>query len=79
MNVGYQLSSNIRIFAGYSMLYWSNVVRAGDQIDLAVNPSQLQRSTTARATLSGDSRPAYTLHKSGFWAHGGNLGLEFRW
>ncbi len=81
MNVGYQLTSNIRVFAGYSFLYWSNVVRAGDQIDLTVNSSQLQRTTSTTATLSGEARPGFgaAFRESGFWAHGGNLGLEFRW
>lgn len=81
INLGYQLASNIRLFAGYSVLYWSNVVRAGDQIDLTVNTTQVQRSTTSTATLTGTPRPAYgsAFRESGFWAHGANLGLEFRW
>lgn len=81
LNVGYQLSSNVRIFAGYSLLYWSNVVRPGDQIDLTVNTTQVQRSTGSAATLAGPPRPAYNaaFRESGLWAHGGSLGLELRW
>ena len=81
LNVGFQLTSNVRLFAGYSVLYWTNVVRAGDQIDMTVNTTQVQRSTTTTATLSGDGRPGYgaAFREAGFWAHGGSLGLEFRW
>jgi hypothetical protein len=81
MNVGYQLSSNVRIVAGYSLLYWSNVVRPGDQVDLTVNTTQVQRSTGSTATLTGPPRPAYNaaFRETGLWAHGGSLGLELRW
>jgi Putative beta barrel porin-7 (BBP7) len=81
LNVGYEISSSIRLFAGYSVLYWSNVIRPGDQIDLTVNTTQVQRSTTDTAILTGPPRPAYgaAFRESGYWAHGGNLGLELRW
>ena len=39
--VGYQVTDGIRAFVAYSFLYWSNVSRAGDQIDLVVNSSQI--------------------------------------
>ena len=33
LKVGYNLSQNVRVFVGYDFLYWSNVLRPGDQID----------------------------------------------
>jgi hypothetical protein len=78
LNIGFQLSSNIRIFGGYSFMYWSDVVRAGDQIDLTVNTTQLTRSTTA-GTLSGVARPTFIMNDTSLWAHGANIGVEIRW
>lgn len=78
MNVGCQLTNRVRAFAGYNFLYWSNVVRPGDQIDLGINPTQLP-SAAGPGTLVGPARPAFTFQETDFWAHGLNAGLEFSW
>src|SRR5262249_27610747 len=39
INFGYQVNCHIRVYVGYTFLYWSSVFRPGDQIDLAVNPT----------------------------------------
>ena len=31
----------IRVTVGYNVMWWTNVARAGDQIDLRVNPNLL--------------------------------------
>jgi hypothetical protein len=78
INVGRQLTDHLRVFAGYTLLYWSSVVRPGDQIDFIVNPTQLPTST-GPGTLVGEARPAFAFHNTDFWAQGINLGLELRW
>jgi hypothetical protein len=78
INVGYQVTENLRAFVGYSFLYWSNVVRPGDQIDRAVNPSQFPQSA-AVPQLIGPARPAPVLRDTDFWAQGINFGVEFRY
>jgi hypothetical protein len=77
LNVGRQLTNNVRIFAGYTFIYWSNVVRPGDQIDPVVNPTQLP-SATGPGTLVGPARPAFSFHESDLWVQGVNFGLEVR-
>src|SRR5262249_32156224 len=42
-NVGYQVTEHIWPFVGYTFLYWNNVARPGDQIDLGVNTTQVPR------------------------------------
>jgi hypothetical protein len=74
VSVGYQLTDGIRAFVGYTFLYWSNVWRAGDQIDLVVNPTQI-----APGTLFGVPRPIFPGKDDDFWAQGVNFGLEFRY
>ena len=44
--LGYDLTSRLKATAGYTLLYWSNVARPGDQIDLNVDPRQFPPPTT---------------------------------
>ena len=73
--LGYQLTSHLRAYAGYTFLYWGEVVRAGDQVDLAVNPNLLPPATQP---VSGPLRPAPRFENTSFWAQGIDLGLELR-
>jgi putative beta barrel porin BBP7 len=77
-NVGRQLTERIRVFAGYSFLYWSSVVRPGDQIDPGVNLSQLP-TPAGPGVLVGPARPAPLFRESSLWAHGLNAGVAFNW
>lgn len=36
LNIGYQVTRNLRVYAGYDYLYWSNVARPGDNVLFAV-------------------------------------------
>src|SRR5262249_22126476 len=45
VQVGYQLTRHLRAYAGYTLIYWGEVARAGDQIDLTVNPNLLPPAT----------------------------------
>ncbi len=64
----------MRVHAGYSFLYWSEVVRAGDQVDLVVNPDLLPPPLPGASPL----RPAFQFQGTGIWAQGIDLGIEFR-
>jgi hypothetical protein len=78
INVGYQVTEHLRAFVGYSFLYWSSVARPGDQIDRAVNPTQLPVSATA-PVLTGPARPAPLFRDTDFWAQGISFGVEVRY
>jgi hypothetical protein len=69
-----QLSYGWSCNVGYSFLLWTDVLRAGEQIDTTINVSQIPPGT-----LSGEPRPAFPDRTSDFWAQGLNLGLEFRY
>jgi hypothetical protein len=75
INLGYAITRNVRVFAGYTFLYWSNVVRPGDQVDLRVNTTQPNIGNG----LVGQALPAFTFNQSSFWAQGINFGLELRY
>src|SRR5262249_15573982 len=74
INVGYQLTDYCTAYVGYNFIYWTNVVRPGDQIDFSVNPSQLSGNP-----LIGTSRPTLVARNSDFWVQGVNVGLAFRY
>jgi hypothetical protein len=73
--IGYQLTPGLRLYASYTFLYWSQVLRAGEQIDTAVNPGLLPPPLAGATPL----RPAFTFNGTGAWVQGVSLGLELRY
>ncbi|MCE9530759.1 MAG: BBP7 family outer membrane beta-barrel protein [Planctomycetes bacterium] len=78
INLGYQMTPHLRGYVGYSFLYWSNVVRPGQQIDRTVDLSFIPNNLP-NVVPTGQRRPAVLFQETDFWAHGLNLGLEFVW
>jgi hypothetical protein len=74
VQLGYQIGPHLGVHAGYSFLYWSRVLRAGDQIDLTVNPALLPPPIPGASPL----RPAFAFQGTSIWAQGIDLGLELR-
>jgi len=75
LRLGVQVTQHLRVYGGYNFLYWSNVVRPEDVIDLRVNASQIPPRTNQTGTLY----PQYNSGSSDFWAHGVMVGAEFRY
>lgn len=71
VQLGYQFGPHLSIHAGYTFLYWSSVVRAGDQIDLVVNPALLPPPVPG----ASPQRPAFLFQGTSFWAQGIDLGV----
>ncbi|MFO0841970.1 MAG: BBP7 family outer membrane beta-barrel protein [Gemmataceae bacterium] len=70
VNVGWQPVDGVRLTAGYTFLYISNVARPGDQIDRAINPSQSPAFFSQLGALTGPARPAFPGNESDFVVHG---------
>jgi hypothetical protein len=77
LTLGYQLTDWCRLSVGYNLLYWSSVVRPGDQIDRVLDETLIPNFPT-NAAPTGQLRPAPTLRSTDFWAQGVNFGVEFR-
>jgi len=75
INAGYQLTNHLRGFVGYTFLYWSDVARPVDQIDRNVNSTLVPTSIVAPG---GPPTLPLAIKDTPFWAHGVNVGLEFR-
>lgn len=78
-NLGYQITDHWRVFVGYDFLYWSSVVRPGDQIDRVIDVTQIPNFPVPGATPTGQNRPTVPFKGTDFWAQGVNFGLEFRY
>ena len=72
VNVRRQFACGWTARFGYTAFFWSDVLRAGDQIDLNVNPSQDSTGQT-----SSEIAPVFPGETGSFWAQGMNLGLEY--
>ena len=78
VNFGYALTPHVRLMFGYTFLYWSNVFRAGDQIDRGINPTEIA-ALSGHGPLLGPARPNFPFQSTDFWAQGLNFGLQFRY
>lgn len=76
VNVGYNVTQRFRVFVGYELLYWTDVVRPGNQIDRTLNTSLVPTSTTF-APGSAPALPRFAFNNSDFWAQGITFGVEF--
>ena len=73
IKLAYYPLDRLKLSIGYSLMYWSSVVRPGDHIDLDVDARLLTANPPQDAI-----RPAFTFNSTGFHAHGLNLGVEYR-
>jgi len=80
LRLSYEVAQRTRLFAGYEILSWNQVVRPGNQINHAVNLTQnAVLDPNGRGVLVGPAQPAPLFQRSDFWAQGINLGLEYRY
>jgi Putative beta barrel porin-7 (BBP7) len=77
LELGYRASNGIRLFIGYDVLYLSNVVRPGNQIDTTLNFTGNPAINGPGATLTGAPRPGPLFNGSSFWAQGVQFGASY--
>jgi hypothetical protein len=76
--LGFNLTERVMLFASYDYLLWTNVARAGDQIDRVLNLSQSAAFGVGGLTnILG--RPEPLFNRSDFWAQGISLGVQYRY
>ncbi len=72
ISLKYHLSCQTRLAIGYTAIYWADVARSADQIDLTVAPAQIPPA----GGVGG--RPLLPLAETEFWAHGLNASFEYQ-
>ena len=78
VKLGYNLNDNVRLFVGYDFLYWSSVMRPGDQIDQTLDLNQVPNSGGPFAPVN-QLRPRVPFQTSSFWAQGASAGIMIRY
>jgi hypothetical protein len=79
LSLGYRVTDWLSLSAGYSFLYWSQVMRTGDQITRNINPNFNPAFSSFGTPLSGPAEPSRLERETSFWAHGVNFGVTFSW
>lgn len=75
--VGYWMTDSICLTAGYQIVYFSRVMRPGNQLDRVINRSYVPQSA-AYGGPAEPFRPAVPFSRTDFWAQGLAFGLEIR-
>jgi len=70
--VGYDITQHVTAYVGYDFLYWSSVVRPGNQVDRVVNNTQRNGGA-----LVGAARPEPFFDLSDFWFQSLSLGAQY--
>lgn len=64
ISLGYYITPHVQATVGYNLIYWSSVVRPGDQIDTTVDDVNVP-----------PTRPTFDFNTTSFWIQSVNLGL----
>ncbi|QJW94548.1 BBP7 family outer membrane beta-barrel protein [Frigoriglobus tundricola] len=79
LNVGYQVTSRMKVFVGYNFLYLSSAVRPGTTIDQNVDAARIPNFLPAGSATPVSPHPTPQLATSGYFIQGINFGLIYRW
>jgi hypothetical protein len=76
VRVAYRITQRWVASAGYTFLYWGNVIRPGSQVNPAIDPRTVPQSLSFNPAVT----PApFQLHATDYWAQGLTFGLEYRY
>jgi hypothetical protein len=80
VTIGYLVTDRLRFTCGYTLIYWSNVVRPGSQIDPILDVTQVP-SFEAPATPGASPAvvPHFVFQETGLWIQGISAGFDYRW
>ena len=79
LQLGYDITHHIRVYAGYDFLYLTKVARPGDQMDHQVDLTQspfFVGSAAAAASVGVSTNPAQFFNTTDFWIQGVTAGLQ---
>jgi hypothetical protein len=77
LNAGVMLTPTLKVYIGYNFLFWTNVLRTGDQIDPVVDLTFVPNAPAVPP--SGLNRPAPPFRETDLWVTGLQFGVQWRW
>ena len=72
---GWRAGDSLHLTAGYSFLYWSQVVRPATLLDRNVNATTIPTAAAFSPINAAPFRPTATLNGESFWVHAVNIRL----
>jgi len=78
-NVGYNLTSRLRVFVGYNFLYIGNVMRPEGVIDPGIDVARIPNFPAGSTTPLAFPRPTPQFNLSDYFVQGVSFGVSFRW
>jgi hypothetical protein len=75
LNVAFAITPRFSVRLGYTFIYWSNVLRPGDQVNSTVSPNLVPSDPSYGQ--AGPNQPQYAANTTSYWAQGLNVGLDF--
>lgn len=72
LQLGWKLKSGWQANIGYQLMYWTNVLRAGEQVDPHLDPAFFGQP------IQNPNQPTRLYHESDYVAHGLSFGIERR-
>jgi hypothetical protein len=76
LSMSYQVTQHIRMFGGYNLLYWTNIIRPGDQITNAVDSRQIPTDQNFINGFQASTPGTSNFVMRNFLAHGFFAGIE---
>jgi hypothetical protein len=73
--LSWQIFSCVRVFGGYNLMYWSNVVRPVDQLSISIDRRQVPTDQAFIPNFAGSS-PTPSFRTTNFLANGFTVGVE---
>jgi Putative beta barrel porin-7 (BBP7) len=78
--IGWAVQKHLTLSLGCTVMYWSRIARAGEQIDRQIDITQIPNfPLNAGATPTALERPSVPYAQSDLWAVGCILGAEVKW
>jgi hypothetical protein len=76
LKIGYAFRPNIRVYAGYALLYWYHVTRSADEINPRIDPAFLTSGVAGTGTTR---QPSPLFEDRSIWMQGFSVGFEWRY
>ncbi len=79
LTLNYDVNCNLRLFAGYNIIYWSNVLRPGGQIDTRLDENRIPDFSRPGLPPASGVGPVPLKRGEDFFAQGITFGVVFKW
>jgi hypothetical protein len=78
--LAFPVNSHVTLAAGFTTLYWNRTIRPANQVDRAVDITQIPSFPGAAAAApTGLGRPGVPFNQSDLWLMGGMISMEVKW